>query len=72
VHSGDVERRGDHIGGIGVHTAARIRALAKPGEVWVSRVVKDLSAGAGFTFTDRGSHRLEGIDETVPLLAVTV
>jgi len=61
VHSGEVELLGDDVGGIAVHLAARVGALADPGEVLVSSTVKDLVAGSGIQFTDRGTHRLKGI-----------
>jgi class 3 adenylate cyclase len=52
---------GDNIGGIAVHAGARIMAQAKPGEVVVSRTVKDLVAGSGIDFEDLGLHELKGI-----------
>jgi pimeloyl-ACP methyl ester carboxylesterase len=58
VHTGEVERRGDDLGGLGVHIAQRISALAAPGEVLVSSTVKELVAGSGMTFEDRGDHEL--------------
>jgi len=61
LHTGECERRGDGIGGIAVHIAARVSALAEGGEVLVSRTVKDLVAGAGLAFTPRGSHPLKGV-----------
>ena len=61
VHTGEVEVRGDDIGGIAVHTAARVMAAAAPGEVLISRTVKDLVAGSGIGFEDRGAHELKGI-----------
>lgn len=61
LHTGECERRGDGIGGIAVHIAARISALARGGEVLVSSTVKDLVAGAGLVFTPRGSHPLKGV-----------
>ena len=51
---------GDDIGGIAVHIAARVSALAGPGEVLVSRTVKDLVAGSGIEFADRGVHDAQG------------
>ncbi len=63
VHTGEVEVRGDDVAGIAVHLAARVGALAGPGEVWVSRTVHDLVTGAGFRFVDRGEHQLKGIAE---------
>ncbi|HEX2383855.1 MAG TPA: adenylate/guanylate cyclase domain-containing protein, partial [Acidimicrobiales bacterium] len=63
LHTGEIEQRGDDIGGIAVHIAQRIQALAGPGEVLASSTVKDLVAGSGITFVDRGSHRLKGVPE---------
>jgi class 3 adenylate cyclase len=70
VHTGEVEVRGDDIGGIGVHIAARIAALAAPRTVWVSRTLTDLVAGSGLRFDDRGAHQLKGVPGTWPLYAV--
>jgi class 3 adenylate cyclase len=61
VHTGEVEQRGDDIGGIGVHIAARVAALAQPGTVWASRTVNDLVVGSGIEFEDRGEHELKGV-----------
>jgi class 3 adenylate cyclase len=61
---------GEDIGGIAVHTAARVSALAEPGEVLVSRTVKDLVAGSGLEFSDRGAHSLKGVPDTWQLFAV--
>ena len=63
VHTGEVERIGDDIAGIAVHIGARISALAGPGEVLVSGTVRDLVAGSGLEFADRGTHQLRGIPE---------
>ena len=63
LHTGEIERRGDDIGGIAVHIAQRIQALAKPGEVLASSTVKDLVAGSGIMFTDRGTHALKGVPD---------
>ena len=71
IHTGECEVMGDDIGGIAVHIAARVSALAGPGEVLVSRTVKDLVAGSGIQFVDRGHHTLKGIPDTWQLLAVT-
>ena len=62
---------GDDIGGIAVHIAARVSALAGPGEVLVSRTVRDLVAGSGIGFEDRGRHELKGLPEEWEILAVT-
>jgi class 3 adenylate cyclase len=71
VHTGEIELMGDDIGGIAVHTAARVSALAEPSEVLVSRTVKDLVAGSGIEFSDRGAHTLKGVPDTWQLYAVT-
>lgn len=63
VHTGEIERRGDDIGGVGVNTAARIMAVAPAGEVWVSSTVPGLSVGSGLVFTSQGHHDLKGIAE---------
>jgi class 3 adenylate cyclase/pimeloyl-ACP methyl ester carboxylesterase len=70
LHTGEIEQRGADIGGLGVHIAARMMALAEPGRVVVSRTVKDLVAGAGFAFTDAGIHVLKGIPEPWQLFAI--
>ena len=61
---------GEDIGGIAVHIAARVSAHAAPRELLVSRTVKDLVAGSGIQFTDRGAHALKGVPETWQLYAV--
>jgi class 3 adenylate cyclase len=71
VHTGEVELLDGDIGGVAVHIAARVSALAGPGEVLVSRTVKDLVAGSGISFRDRGTHTLKGITEDWQLLAAT-
>ena len=70
LHTGEVEVRKDDIGGIAVHIAARIASLAGPGDVLASRTVKDLTAGSGLVFTDRGTHILKGVPEEWQLYAV--
>jgi class 3 adenylate cyclase len=64
-----VEARGDDIGGVAVHVGARIAALAAPGEVLASRIVKDLVAGSGIEFEPRGSHELRGVPGSWELYA---
>ena len=61
VHIGECEVIGDDIGGVAVHTGARIMAEAAPGEVLASGTVKDLVAGSGLAFTDRGERALKGV-----------
>lgn len=70
LHTGEVERRGDHIAGLAVHIAARVQALAAPGEVLVSRTVRDIVAGSGFQFADRGRRSLKGVPDEWDLFAV--
>jgi class 3 adenylate cyclase len=70
LHTGEVERRGDDVAGIAVNTAARVEALAAPGEVLVSRTVVDLVAGSGLRFLDRGEHQLKGVPGSWRLFAV--
>jgi len=64
IHTGEVELRGDDLTGIGVVTAARVMALAGDDQVWVSQTVRDLVAGSGHTFEDRGEHELKGVPGT--------
>jgi len=71
LHTGEIEVRGDDVGGIGVHIGARVAAKAGAGEVLVSRTVKDLVAGSGLAFADRGVHQLKGVPEDWQLFAVT-
>jgi pimeloyl-ACP methyl ester carboxylesterase/DNA-binding winged helix-turn-helix (wHTH) protein len=72
VHTAEIHMRGDDIAGIGVDIAARVADAARPGEVWVSRTVTDLVAGAGLRFEARGEHTLEGVDEPWHLFAAIV
>ena len=68
IHTGEIELRGDDVGGIAVHLAARIMAVAAGGEILVSRTVKDLVVGSDLLFEDHGSNRLKGIDGEWQLL----
>lgn len=70
LHTGECELRGDDLGGVGVHIASRVGALANAGEILVSRTVGDLVAGSGIEFTDRGDHALKGVPGSWKLLAV--
>jgi class 3 adenylate cyclase len=63
VHTGEVEARGDAVSGIAVNIGARIGAKATASEVLVSQTVKDLVAGSGLTFEDRGLHKVRGVPE---------
>ncbi len=65
-----VELRGDDIGGIGVHVAARVLEHARPGEVLVSAAVPLLVAGSGVEFEDRGEYELKGVPGIWKLFAV--
>jgi pimeloyl-ACP methyl ester carboxylesterase len=69
LHCGEVELIGDDVGGIAVHVAARVGALATSGEVLVTTTVKDLVAGSGIRFIDRGTQRLKGITDEWRLFA---
>ena len=70
LHTGEVERRGDDVGGIAVHIGARVAGLAEPGEVLVSSTVKDLVVGSGIGFDARGIHTLKGVPDEWRLFAV--
>jgi class 3 adenylate cyclase len=71
LHTGEIELRVDDIGGIGVHIAARVEALAEPDEVLVTKTVCDLVAGSGISFADRGLHDLKGVPGSWQLFAVS-
>jgi class 3 adenylate cyclase len=62
LHTGEVEIIGEKVGGVAVHLGARVAALAVAGEVLVSSTVKDLVAGSGLQFQDRGPHALKGVE----------
>jgi class 3 adenylate cyclase len=70
VHTGEVQLRGDDVGGIAVHIAARVMATARPGEVLVSSTVHDLVAGSDHVLEDRGAHALRGMTGEYRLFAV--
>jgi class 3 adenylate cyclase len=69
VQAGEVEVRGERIGGLAVHIGARVAAIGGAGDVVVSSTVKDLLAGSGLTFADRGEHELKGVPGTWHLFA---
>lgn len=71
LHTGECEVIGEKVGGIAVHIGARVAALARPGEVLVSNTVKDLVAGSGLAFEERGAHTLKGVPGEWRLYAVT-
>jgi len=70
LHAGEVELVGEDIAGIAVHAAARVAAQAGANEVWTSRTVRDLVAGSGLEFTERGEFQLRGIPGSWPLFTV--
>ncbi|HEV8315429.1 MAG TPA: adenylate/guanylate cyclase domain-containing protein, partial [Burkholderiaceae bacterium] len=70
LHTGECELIGDKLGGIAVHTGARVAAQAQSGEVLVSSTVRDLVAGSGLSFQDRGVQSLKGIPGEWRLFAV--
>jgi len=70
LHTGECELMGEDVGGLAVHIGARVAALAKPCEVLVSSTVKDLVAGSGIGFDDRGMHVLKGIPGEWQLFAI--
>ena len=70
LHTGEIELRGDDIGGIAANIGARIEGLAGPGEILVSRTVRDLVGGSGIEFSDRGLHHLKGVPDEWRLFAV--
>lgn len=70
LHTGEIEVRGDDVGGVAVHVAARVMAQSGDSEVFVSRVVTDLVAGAGLQFENRGSFDLKGIPGSWELFSV--
>ena len=71
VHTGEIERDGINVTGMTVHIGARIGSAAAPGEVMVSRTVRDLVVGSGLTFVSHGEQELKGVPERWELFAVT-
>jgi class 3 adenylate cyclase len=71
LHTGEVEVRGEDVGGIAVHLAARVLSEAQPGEVLASSTVKDLVVGSGLEFEERGTHALKGVPGEWRLFAVS-
>jgi class 3 adenylate cyclase len=67
LHTGEVEFSDNDVRGIAVHVASRVASLAGPSEVLVSRTVKDLVAGSGLRFVERGRHLLHGLQEPMEL-----
>jgi class 3 adenylate cyclase len=71
LHAGEVTRRNGTVAGIAVHIGARVSSVATPGEVLVTRTVRDLVAGSGIAFDDRGEHVLEGVTDRWALYATS-
>jgi class 3 adenylate cyclase len=71
IHVGQCEHMGAKVGGIAVHTAARVLAMAGPAEVWVSGTTKELVGGSGIAFEDRGTHELKGVPGDWRLFSVS-
>jgi class 3 adenylate cyclase len=63
VHTGEIERMGDNIGGMAVHIGSRVGAHAGAGEILVSSTVKDLTVGSGISYEESGEHQLKGVRE---------
>lgn len=70
LHTGECEVRGDDLGGLAVHIAARVAATASAGEILVSSTIKDLVVGSELEFIDRGEHQLKGVPASWKLFAV--
>ena len=70
LHTGEIELRPNDVGGIAVHMAARVAGIAEPGETVVSSTVRDLVAGSGLRFRDRGFHALRGLPEELHLYSL--
>ena len=70
IHTGECELIGVDVGGMAVHIASRVGALAGPGEVLVSDMVRGTVVGGSFTFEDRGTHQLKGVPGRWPLFAL--
>lgn len=70
LHTGECEVSGADVAGIAVHIASRIQGLADAGEILASGTVRDLVAGSGLRFTDRGRHQLKGVEGDWQLFAI--
>jgi hypothetical protein len=71
VHIGEIERAGPDIAGLTVHIGARVSAAASAGEILVSQTVREVVAGSGLDFTDRGIHQLKGVPGSWRLYALS-
>lgn len=72
IHAGEVEMRGDDIGGIAVHIAARVMTLGTAHQIVVSRTIRDLVTGSGFVFEAKGSHELKGVADLWDIYEVKI
>jgi len=72
IHTGECDVMDNKLSGVAVHTGARVAALAGPGEMLVTSTVKDLVAGSGLRFGDRGEHELKGIPGAWLLYSVII
>jgi class 3 adenylate cyclase len=70
LHTGECELAAGDVSGIAVHAAARIQSAAAPGQILVSRTVRDITAGSGVLYQDAGEHELKGFDEQWRLFSV--
>jgi class 3 adenylate cyclase len=70
VHTGEIERMGDNVGGLAVHVGARVAAHANAAEILVSSTVKDLTAGSGICYQSIGERELKGMPEPWQLYRV--
>jgi class 3 adenylate cyclase len=70
LHTGEIEISGGQARGVAVHAAARLAALAGPGEVLVSGTTRDLLDGSGLSFDSRGEHELKGLRGARPIFAL--
>ena len=70
LHTAEIELLGDDVAGMAVHIAARVAARAGAGEVLLSSTVRDIVAGSGIEFNDRGEHELKGVPTSWSLYAV--
>ena len=72
MHTGECELIGDDVGGMAVHIASRVAALAAPGEVLVSGTVYGTVVGGPFEFAERGFHELKGVPGPWPLFSLAM
>ena len=71
VHTGEVEQMGRDVGGVAVHAAARIMALAGPSEVYASSMTVGLAEGSGLAFESAGAHEVKGLDRPIEVYRLT-